>query len=91
MLVGICQFTAKTYFNIMQFYLPLNDIEIISIISLFDHIFTSFHGFLKHGIQNILHLFLQQKSYNLQCSAVTYIGNYKMIHVMLNHLFCVLQ
>jgi hypothetical protein len=32
---------------------------------LFDHIFTNFHGFLEHGIQNILHLFLQQKSHNL--------------------------
>lgn len=65
MLAGICQFNAKTCFNIMQFYLPLYDIEIISIVSLFDHIFTNFHGFLKHGIQNILHLFLQQKSHNL--------------------------
>jgi hypothetical protein len=58
---------------------------------LFDHIFTSFYSLLKHGIKNILHLFLQQKSYNLQCSAVIYIGNYKTIHEMLNHLFCILQ
>lgn len=61
MLAVICQLTAKTSFKILEFHLPLYDIEIISIVSLFDHIFSNFYSLLKHGIQNILHLFLKQK------------------------------
>jgi hypothetical protein len=58
---------------------------------LFDHIFSSFYSLLKHSIQNILHLFLKQRSYNLQRSAVTYIGNYTLAQEMLNHLVCILK
>ena len=46
--------------NMRTNYWPVDDVKVISIISLSDDVVATVHGPLEHGVQDLLHLFLQR-------------------------------